>query len=409
MAAYLLTAGAPHRSTDLALQREVTRLKRAAPDAWIPAGPCEFITAPACAQKVTADGRITDDAGLPVTEETRAVAAGRRTAFFSAATVGGHPVRMLTSPLAEGLAVQVAVRSDRTDDSLTRIDWALIGAGLVGVAVAAAAGYLVSRTGPRPAAVLAETTETVAPQRDLRPRIEVDGADELARLSAGFNTMLTELDAALAAQRQLVADAAHELRTPLTGLRANIDLLRQADRLTSAQRGEVLTTLHTQATRLTTLVTDLIDLARGEEDGDPAEELRLDLLVEHVAAEVGGHWPRTAFCLDLDPTPVAGQPARLASAVRNLLDNAAKFGPPGGVVRISLRDKELRVRDSGPGIPAEDLDRVFDRFYRSPAARGLPGSGLGLAIVGQVARAHGARVWAERPADGGSLLRLRFP
>ncbi|MGO1051381.1 ATP-binding protein [Crossiella sp. CA198] len=408
VAAYLLIAGELHRSTDLGLQREVTRLKRVAPDAWIPAGPCEFITAPACAQKVTADGRITDDAGLPVTEETRAVAAGRRTAFFSAATIGGHPVRMLTSPLAEGVAVQVAVRSDRTEESLHRIGWALIGAGLVGVAVAAAAGYLVARSGLRPVAALTEATERVAANRDPRARIEVDGADELARLSTGFNTMLAELDAALAAQRQLVADASHELRTPLTGLRANIDLLRRADQLTQTQRGDVLTALHTQATRLTGLVTDLIELARGEEAADPAEELRLDLLVEHVAAEVGAHWPRTAFCLDLDPTAITGQPGRLARAVRNLLDNAGKFSPPGGIVRVSLRDKELCVRDQGPGIPAADLDLVFERFYRSAAARSLPGSGLGLAIVGQVARAHGATVSAECPEGGGTLLRMRF-
>ncbi|MBP2472476.1 two-component system sensor histidine kinase MprB [Crossiella equi] len=409
VAAYLLVAHELRRNTDLGLQREVTRLSRLSPTAWIPAGPCEYLTAPACAQKVSADGHVTDDAGLPVTDETRAVAAGQRRAYFSQATVAGHPVRMLTSPLADGLAVQVAVRTARTEESLDRVGLALITAGLLGVAVAAAAGYFVARTGMRPVRTLTEAAEAVAASRDPGRTIEVRGTDELARLSTGFNTMLAELDEALAAQRQLVADASHELRTPLTGLRTNLDLLRTPGRLTPAQREAVLDTLHTQATQLTTLVTDLIDLARGEEPVEETDDLRLDLLVEHCAGELGRHWPSVAFRLDLDPVTVNGEPARLSRAVRNLLDNAAKFSPPGGVVTVTTRGRELAVRDTGPGIPEEDLERVFERFYRSPSARSLPGSGLGLAIVGQVARGHGAEVRAERPSGGGTVVRLRFP
>ena len=103
-----------------------------------------------------------------------------------------------------------------------------------------------------------------------------------------------------------------------------------------------------------------------------------------------------------------GVPATLDRAVGNLLDNAAKWSPPGGEVEIAVRAGEVTVRDHGPGIDDEDLPYVFDRFYRARSARGLPGSGLGLAIVKQVAEAHGGTVVAERPADGGTLMRFRL-
>jgi two-component system sensor histidine kinase MprB len=131
-----------------------------------------------------------------------------------------------------------------------------------------------------------------------------------------------------------------------------------------------------------------------------------------VAASLDGarrDWPRTAFTADLEPCVVVGQADRLSIAVRNLLDNAAKFGSPGGRVEVRLRDGELTVRDRGPGIEPADLPQVFDRFYRAPAARAVPGSGLGLAIVRQVAERHGGSVEAQDAPGGGTLVRLRLP
>jgi two-component system sensor histidine kinase MprB len=103
---------------------------------------------------------------------------------------------------------------------------------------------------------------------------------------------------------------------------------------------------------------------------------------------------------------IRGVPATIERAVSNLLDNAAKWSPPDGQIEVTVRDGELTVRDHGPGIDAEDLPYVFDRFYRAPGARGMPGSGLGLAIARQVAEAHGGSVTAERPDSGGTLMRL---
>ncbi|WP_235883280.1 sensor histidine kinase [Saccharopolyspora elongata] len=420
LAGYAIMAHELDRSLNLGLTREVTRLARqeqASPGAWSPSGPCVFLAAPACVQKVTADGHIDGEGELPVDRRTLDVATGRAEAYFSDITLQGHPVRMLTAPLAPGRAVEVAVRSDRVDESLHRISLALLAAGSVGVVLAAAAGFTVARTGLAPVAALTRTAEHIARTRDPEHRIEPRGDDEIGRLATSFNTMLDELQQALSAlrdsldtQRRLVADASHELRTPVTGLRTNIDLLARADRLTLHQREQTIEALRTQTDELTGLVTDLIDLARGDEPAAPedTEDVRLDKLVEQCADNARKRHPDLSFDTDLQPTVVDGVPRTLARAVTNLLANAAKFSPPGGSVQVRLRDRELVVRDHGPGIAEDDLPRVFDRFYRAPDARDLPGSGLGLAIVRQVANAHGATVTAETPPGGGALLRLRF-
>ena len=131
-----------------------------------------------------------------------------------------------------------------------------------------------------------------------------------------------------------------------------------------------------------------------------------------VAAGLEGarrDWPQTPFTADLEPCVVFGSAGRLQIAVRNLLDNAAKFGPPGAPVEVRLLAGELTVRDHGPGIAAADLPHVFGRFYRAASARGVPGSGLGLSIVRQVAESHGGTVRAEAAPGGGTLIRLRLP
>jgi two-component system sensor histidine kinase MprB len=221
--------------------------------------------------------------------------------------------------------------------------------------------------------------------------------------------MLDALRRSHAAQRQLVSDASHELRTPLTSLRLNAELLAAGDGLSEAERKEVLGRIVAQVAELGQLVTDITDLAGDQERTSMLEEVKLD---EVVAAELDAarrDWPRTEFSADLAPALVAGSAEQLRRAVRNLLDNAAKFGPPAALVEVRLAAGELTVRDHGPGIEPADQAQVFERFYRAPSARGTPGSGLGLAIVRQVAEAHGGTVTAEAPPGGGALLRLRLP
>ncbi len=165
-----------------------------------------------------------------------------------------------------------------------------------------------------------------------------------------------------------------------------------------------------QLEELTALVGDLVELARDEEPAPPqAEDVALDRLVAAAVERARRHAPTVTFATELEPTLIEGVPSRLDRAVANLLDNAAKWSPPGTTVDVRLRDGELTVRDHGPGIAPDDRAQVFDRFFRADAARGRPGSGLGLAIVRQVAEGHGGTVAAEAADGGGALLRLRLP
>jgi two-component system, OmpR family, sensor histidine kinase MprB len=218
--------------------------------------------------------------------------------------------------------------------------------------------------------------------------------------------MLAALERSRDSQRQLIADASHELRTPLTSIRTNVELLGRARGLPESERSEIVAAAGAQLEELTRLVGDLVDLARdGRPAPDEVEEVRLDELVRESAARLNG----VRFEIDDEPTLVRGSRTRLARAVGNLLDNAAKFSPAGAIVEVRVKGGEVAVRDYGPGIAADDLPHIFDRFYRAPSARGTPGSGLGLAIVRQVAESHHGTAVAEAPEGGGALLRLRFP
>jgi two-component system, OmpR family, sensor histidine kinase MprB len=276
-----------------------------------------------------------------------------------------------------------------------------------GIGIAAGLGLLVARGAIGPVRRLTAEAETVADTNDLSRRMPADpDGDEIERLGAAFNTMLAALERSRDSQRQLIADASHELRTPLTSIRTNVELLGRARGLPESERSEIVAAAGAQLQELTRLVGDLVDLARdGRPAPDEVEEVRLDELVRESAARLNG----VRFEIDDEPTFVRGSRTRLARAVGNLLDNAAKFSPAGSVVEVRVKGGEVAVRDHGPGIAAEDLPHVFDRFYRAPAARGTPGSGLGLAIVRQVAESHHGTAVAEAPEGGGALLRLRLP
>jgi two-component system sensor histidine kinase MprB len=220
--------------------------------------------------------------------------------------------------------------------------------------------------------------------------------------------MLGALDQSLRAQRQLVADASHELRTPLTSLRMNVELLARGG-LGDEERERAMEDVGAQIAELTALITDVVELARDGEQRHEVEDVRLDLLVADAVERARLHAPGVTFREQLQESLVAAVPDRLHRAVANVLDNAAKWSPPGGDVEVAVHDGEISVRDRGPGIDPDDLPHVFERFYRSAAARNRPGSGLGLAIVRQVAEAHGGSVVAERAEGGGTVVRLRIP
>ena len=346
---------------------------------------------------------------LPIDQRTLDVANGRRSSFFRDATVGGEHARIYTSQLQPGDAIQGVTTLEHVDHTLGRLALALVLVSLGGVALAVWLGLMVARAALRPVRTLTSAAEHVARTRDLSRRIEAEGGDELSRLGGSFNTMLEALDESQRAQRQLVADASHELRTPLTSLRTNMEVLIEVDALSREDRERLLHDVVAQLDELTVLITDLVDLARGDEPAEVTQEVRLDLLVEEAVERARRHASDKNFVTDLEPTLVVGVAGRLDRAVSNLLDNAAKWSPPEGRIEVGVREGEVVVRDHGPGIDEADLPFVFDRFYRASTARGLPGSGLGLAIVRQVAESHGGEVSAERAEGGGAVLRLRLP
>lgn len=364
------------------------------------------------AQIVQPDGTVLRPRGreveVPITRRTLAVAAGKDKAFLEDRTIEGAHARVFTAPVSGGVAIQAVRSLEEVDSTLRDLAIALALICVFGIALAVWLGRMVARTALRPVSDLTEAAEHIAETRDLSRRIQATGGDELSRLGTSFNTMLQALDDSQQAQRQLVEDASHELRTPLTSLRTNIEVLANADSLPPEDRRRLLSDVIRQLEELTALVSGLVDLARGEEPEDAAEEVRFDRLVAEAVDRAQIHAPDKRFSVELEPCIVHGVPGRLDRAVSNLLDNAAKWSPRDGTVEVTLRDGELAVRDHGPGIDPADVPHVFDRFYRAPAARGLPGSGLGLAIVRQVAEAHGGEVVAQAAAGGGARMILRL-
>jgi len=364
-------------------------------------------------QLVTADGEaiVPEDASveLPVTDRARRTAAGSQGPFFADADVSGTHLRVFTLPTNQpGLALQIARPLDEVDAALDRIRTLLLLIAAIGIGLAAGLGLVVSKALLAPVQRLTRTAEEVSETRDLSRRIDATGSDELSRLAATFNTMLGALEESARAQRQLVSDASHELRTPLTSLRTNIEVLAREDTLPPGEREQLLRDVTEQLTEMTALIAELVELARGDQAPADPEDVRLDLVTAEAIERTRRNRPGVSFNSDLEVTMIRGVPSTIERAISNLLDNAAKWSPPGGEIDVTVRAGDVVVRDHGPGIDAEDLPFVFDRFYRAPSARGMPGSGLGLAIVRQVAESHGGTITAEPADDGGTVMRLRL-
>jgi two-component system, OmpR family, sensor histidine kinase MprB len=365
----------------------------------------------AVAQFVDSSGTVltfgSPDALLPVGSADVALADHDGADLFQDVEVDGIHYRMMTRHLAPGLAIQVARDVTGTDEILAGLRLRLTLLGFAGVVLAAAVGWLVSRRSLRPVGVLTEAAEHVAETQSLNARIEVVRDDELGRLARTFNSMLATLEEARASQQRLIADASHELRTPLTSVRTNIELL-QRGAVKGQEREELLADLGSEAVELSHLVAELVDLATIGRQEEPTVELDLADIVAQAVARVRRH-SHLDVMMDLAPTIVDGMPHGLLRAVSNLLENAAKWGSEGSELAVTLNAGTLTVRDHGPGIPEDDIARVFERFYRSPEARALPGSGLGLSIVAAVVDAHGGTVFARNAPDGGAVVGFTVP
>jgi two-component system sensor histidine kinase MprB len=341
-----------------------------------------------------------------------AVAAGEQESSIRTITAGGTRYRVVTVPTAEsGQALVIAQSLRGQEQVLEQLGVVMLLFGLAGVIAAGVAGWTVARNGLRPVRRLTAAVEDNARTEDLHP-LPVEGDDEIARLTTAFNQMLAALAASRDRQRRLVADAGHELRTPLTSLRTNLDLLAQADGspdLPPQARAELLTDVRAQIEELTTLIGDLVELAREEPMAHIVEPVDLAEVVDRAVSRVRRRAPGITFDIKADPWWVVGESSALERAVTNLLDNAAKWSPPDGVVNVRIADGVLTVDDEGQGISDEDLPHVFDRFYRAEESRSMPGSGLGLSIVRQVVERHSGTVRAGRCSSGGCRFTVWLP
>ncbi|AIY48143.1 MULTISPECIES: HAMP domain-containing sensor histidine kinase [Mycolicibacterium] len=319
--------------------------------------------------------------------------------------------RVLAVHLANGSSLLISKSLAPTVQVLRRLGTVLLIVGGVGVAVAAMAGGAVARAGLRPVGRLTEAAERVARTDDLRP-IPVVGSDELARLTEAFNMMLRALAESRERQSRLVSDAGHELRTPLTSLRTNVELLMAsqapgAPPLPKDEMDGLQQDVIAQIEELSTLVGDLVDLTRDDAGGITPEPVDMSEVVDRSLERVRRRRNDIDFDVDVIGWQVFGDAPGLGRAVLNLLDNAAKWSPAGGRVGVRLHQidpthAELVVSDHGPGIPPQERALVFERFYRSDAARAMPGSGLGLAIVQQVVLKHGGALRIDETVPGGT-------
>jgi two-component system sensor histidine kinase MprB len=379
------------------------------------------------AQVVLPDGEIRPVQGnlvMPVSSQTLAVANGNAPAYFADVYVAGSHLRVYTFPVTialvgggeETAAVQLAQPLYDVDHVLSNLRLVLIFLSLGGIGLAAVMGRLAARPLLAPLAEVAETAQQIGETDDLSRRLSIHADDEVGQLARRFNVMLERLqasrqalDESVHAQRQLVADASHELRTPVTSLRTNVEVLLAGAQLDDEDRSRLLSDVAEQSEELSTLVADLIELARGDRPIGEPEDVRLDRLVGESVAWARRNPGEVRFDTALTPVIVDGVPERLERAVNNLLDNAARHSPPGGVVEVMVDEYGVRVRDHGTGVDEADLPYVFDRFFRGSNSRGRQGSGLGLAIVKQVAEQHGGSVAVTNAADGGAVFTLHLP
>lgn len=343
---------------------------------------------------------------LPVGQQEKAVIRGEL--FLSRRTAAGQRVLAVHLPNNSTLLISKSLAPTRA--VTMKLRWVLLVVGGVGVVVAAVAGGMVTRTGLRPVGRLTEAAERVARTDDLRP-IPVYGSDELARLTEAFNAMLRALAESRERQARLVADAGHELKTPLTSLRTNVELLMAsaapgAPQLPEEEMAELRADAIGQIEELSTLVGDLVDLTRDDQREVAYEQVDITEVVDRSMERVRRRRNDIEFDIQVMQWHVYGDAAGLSRAVLNLLDNAAKWSPSGGVVGLRMRQLdathvEMVVSDQGPGIPENQRELVFERFYRSDQARAMPGSGLGLAIVKQVVLKHGGAITIHDTVPGG--------
>ena len=362
-------------------------------------------------QVIDANGSVfiaLGEVDLPITQQVLDIANNPSGGLArSTVTIADVRYRMLTVPLVRGGALQLAKDISDIERAKSGIRQRLTATGLIGIVVAAIAGWWVARRTAKPIQQLADAAEHIALTQKLDTTLDIRGDREIEQLAASFNTMLGALRLSSEQQKQLVQDASHELRTPLTSLRANTELLER-DTLDAPTRDAIVRDIRAEVDERTSLSSELSALASDQRLVEEPTSVDLAEAAAEVANRASRRTGRTVTLVASEPQVITVRLGQLERALSNLVDNALKFCPTTQPVEIVVNGKRIDVVDHGSGISDADKPLVFDRFYRSAATRALPGSGLGLAIVKQFATDHNATVAVSDTSGGGATVTIAF-
>jgi two-component system sensor histidine kinase MprB len=337
---------------------------------------------------VTSDGAVV----LPPPTQVEAGVA------VSSVSIDGVRYRLRSEVFNDGTAALAARSLAETEATLSAVRNRLLVIGVLITSAAVIVAWFVAGRLARPLQRLSAAAEHITATGDLDIPLDTSAPGEVGQVASSFSGMLEAFRRSNAQQQQLVVDAGHELRTPLTTLRANVELLASG-RLTAADSAQALKLVGAELEELTNLTVELVELA-GDQPIE-AEMTAVDLdEVAHAAAARARARSGREITVEGPPTRVAGSAAGLDRAISNLLGNALKFSTDGTPIEVKVGNADVVVQNAGPKIPEDDLERVFERFYRVSTSRSLPGSGLGLAIVAAIAAAHGGRAFARNTATG---------
>ena len=309
------------------------------------------------------------------------------------------------------------VGQPRELEFIDRTNRTLLFGALIGAVIALLLGVFLSQTLTRPIRELTRATHAVS-EGDLSQQVPIRSDDELGELAQAFNRMSTQLSRSVNARKQMTADIAHELRTPLSLILGHAEAVHDGVLPPTPENFEII---REEAVRLEHLVNDLrtLSLADAGELSIQPQIIEPNRLIQEVASlyQVQAQKKNIAFNLDIAPNlpAIEVDPGRITQVLTNILDNALRHTPENGWVVLGARQAgervELSVQDSGPGLKAEDMDRIFERFYRTDAARQREdgGSGLGLAIARSIVQAHGGQVSAESEVGQGLKILVSLP
>jgi two-component system OmpR family sensor kinase len=349
----------------------------------------------------------------PVPDGLLAQASAHNGAFATEGDAGkGTQLRLYAQPFVGGYVI--AGQSTRVPASnVSGVVVFLIISAVPALLAALIASWLVAGRALRPLRIVASTADDIGSTKDFSRRLAVGRrGDEVALLSASFNRMLAALEGALDAQRRFVADASHELRTPLATIQGNPGLLAVGPDVDDKVRRAAAADIVGESERMTRLTDRLLTLARADSGLDlQLAPVRLAPLSDEVARQAATVHPDLTLATDLDDLAVSGDEDALRQLLWILIDNAARHARSKISVAVHAEGEWVRlvVADDGPGVPPDERERIFERFYKADPSRRDGGAGLGLAIARWIADQHGGRIIAADGPDGGAGFFVDLP